>query len=873
MFSSRRTETPIDHVIAETAAFPLASEAAFSLALTELDPALAKSSATAIMWRHFKRDVFSRFGTFSIDEMIALRDRFWFGNVAPSLTPLDVYLGRIASAALVSTGGAATPRTNSSVFDGAPGELETPPDSRRRWRWLSFALPPHLLVATLGVDGTPLPGIELLSPLLKAQLRDCGFAQCHLHVGAAVEFPHLWISTMHAIARPDARGTMFESPGAVFEEGRGLGHWLLRAFLARFFLAGFLIDDGGGDFAAYLNGEARRRVADRVGIAAATLLRFAFDDLASGALNASRLDFGAARELYSTLTGLGSARMPDSPEAVFEADPIAPLAKSSGRIRVPPDTEFIRRALRYIRAQRADAPFHVLFWQVVRLQCLYYRHVVQRPSTPGLQWFIRFFNRLQRGKTPLSKQFLVRSALKMDGLGDGLRSHEIRTSPGTSEHQLGRMVRDFVDGARVAEEGLSDQSRDAKNIEFGIVLHLVKDRKGGAHEGLPQSFARNSTADPGPTGYRYGSIYQSCKRHGDAFAAALRTYPVLLHALRGIDVCSDELAVPNWVVLGIFRQVRVAGRNASAALLHQGGRPVAALRTTMHVGEDFVHLLTGLRNIDQAISYFHLGEGDRLGHAVALGTEPCDWAQGAGRVAMCREDRLLDLVWEWRWHAVHQTRLSAARRHFLDSEIERLSQWIFGNPHGALELARLVDDLHNPERLKEVDFPDNWVSLHQGVPDRNRLLLKYLTDVRTFQSGRAIELVDPLPETDVLCELQAGIRRQIGSLGITVEVNPSSNLLIGQIGDLLHHPLWRLSAPVGEGDAPPVAICFGSDDPITFATTIRNEFQLVYDALVSAGLSDEQARQWVDQARRNGLESRFTLPSWRRASSTNGVDL
>ncbi len=56
-----------------------------------------------------------------------------------------------------------------------------------------------------------------------------------------------------------------------------------------------------------------------------------------------------------------------------------------------------------------------------------------------------------------------------------------------------------------------------------------------------------------------------------------------------------------------------------------------------------------------------------------------------------------------------------------------------------------------------------------------------------------------------------------------------------------------------------MGICFGSDDPITFATAIREEYQLVSDALISAGLSEQEARHWIDQVRRSGLEARFTV--------------
>ena len=50
-----------------------------------------------------------------------------------------------------------------------------------------------------------------------------------------------------------------------------------------------------------------------------------------------------------------------------------------------------------------------------------------------------------------------------------------------------------------------------------------------------------------------------------------------------------------------------------------------------------------------------------------------------------------------------------------------------------------------------------------------------------------------------------------------------------------------------------------SDDPLTFATNLPEEYQWLLDALVFAGCSEEQARQWLNRVRETGLENRFTV--------------
>ncbi len=73
--------------------------------------------------------------------------------------------------------------------------------------------------------------------------------------------------------------------------------------------------------------------------------------------------------------------------------------------------------------------------------------------------------------------------------------------------------------------------------------------------------------------------------------------------------------------------------------------------------------------------------------------------------------------------------------------------------------------------------------------------------------------------------------------------------------------MWRLRPPRGDGDAPAVPVCIGSDDPITFATTLPAEYQLVEDALREAGLSATEATAWIEETRRQGMASRFSRSS------------
>jgi hypothetical protein len=141
------------------------------------------------------------------------------------------------------------------------------------------------------------------------------------------------------------------------------------------------------------------------------------------------------------------------------------------------------------------------------------------------------------------------------------------------------------------------------------------------------------------------------------------------------------------------------------AARHLHGRSLPSIRMTAHAGEDFVHLLTGLRYVDEAIEYFPLLEGDRIGHGMALGVDPREWAQHASRLPMMREERLFDLVWQWWWFGRVEEGPDRQRQYLLDYEIAEHSARLFGEPVTPYDLELLRRALFAPDpRLWQTGF-------------------------------------------------------------------------------------------------------------------------------------------------------------------------
>jgi len=399
-------------------------------------------------------------------------------------------------------------------------------------------------------------------------------------------------------------------------------------------------------------------------------------------------------------------------------------------------------------------------------------------------------------------------------------------------------------------------------VELGVVFHFVKTRGGEVAPGVPKVGACDTTADPVANAcpYRYSNFYARQRAAAIALARLLHRWPRTLHLVRGLDVCADELAVPNWVFRPLVTHIRQAAGAGARELAGLGEQQPAPLRTTVHAGEDFSHLLTGLRHVDEAAETLDLREGDRIGHGLALGVDPGNWAATVGRVAMPREDRVLDLAWEWSWWTRRGRGADAARISYIAREVSALTQEWLGTPLQPLEVETLALDLTTTERLRAVGFPDGR-GMRGGRWGRRLVLLHaYLTDPDVFSRGRMTVWVDPAGEVDALERIGASLRAEIGRRGLAIEINPTSNLLIGDLGDLERHPLWRLSSPVPQPGTPRLAVTVGSDDPLVFNSRLPMEYQLLLDALVLAGLTDSEALEWLDHLRRTSLERRFTTP-------------
>jgi hypothetical protein len=822
MSAPRLATIPFEHLEAELAAFPLASEASFRLGTTSLNPQVSHVGNDKL-WRATERVVLNALPSVPHDEAVTIRDMLWFdsyslGQDTPSLeqrvsdpVSLREYLQRLASSYLELDGKA-------KVLTSRSGGHTESQRARLRWSWMCQALPPDLLRVAgdvLGADGDPfLPDDDI------KKILDRGFAETHLHLGAALDFPLAWAALMRALTSNESKHNDFESPGACFDNGRILSSWLLHAAVVRLILADWLFNGSLDESSlSEIFTFVCNRPGRRLGLTERSRLSALLDEvgqgkgfdapqprLATGYDDYLERRFAQTRSLYRQLigppdlfrarTGRRSLEEIQGENCVLANDPLARIVGWLPGEGNSPETLFAKRALDYLKGvEREDCDFARLFWQLIRIRCLLYRHVVQRPLTPGLQWFVRFFSRIKPLRNNISEKVLASTAARLSGKDVGLGSLEVRLGTEKSESVCLQKVRVLENAAlpngtartfqffrhRLKKERNEDEENEVPNFEVGALFHFSRKRGGGWEHGKPNAYGlghsypgmlrtRSKLEHAGnPTGFRFARFYLEQRRHAQALVSLFEKYPQALYTVRGVDLCTDEGGVPVWVMAPLVRWVQKAGQEAEKQLKHRGEAAKQIerrrdegirFRTSVHAGEDFVHLLTGLRRLDEAINYLGLKNKDRLGHALALGVDPSAWCRRVGRVVQTREERLFDLVWEWSWYL---GRYRPKRRYgYLKTEIRQLAESIFGSVDSASytpeDLVEFMNLLHNQEALKDQGFPSRPAlrARHSRLLteyDGNRkeskfrarlLLTAYLSDEGVWRRGQIPKEIDVL---------------------------------------------------------------------------------------------------------------------------------
>ena len=391
---------------------------------------------------------------------------------------------------------------------------------------------------------------------------------------------------------------------------------------------------------------------------------------------------------------------------------------------------------------------------------------------------------------------------------------------------------------------------------------------------------------PGSLSPLFGAEVRQTEVDARWLIRAIKAKPTRLRTLRGIDIAGVEVDQPLWVAADALRRVRDASSEVAARRPRRGLQP---LRMTLHAGEDFQWLTSGVRAVAEPFRWNLIERGDRLGHGMAFTFEPKDWwKRKKGRAYEVRAfDRLLDLAF---LAAYTKGERGAEQDDWLKA---RLTQVVKGGLHlepgddvvttavglwdalGGRERPRLVRRLLASGTKPDDDaLPyEEWIYAylwHRGTRGRALALIGMQVD----DDQGDLQITSRRTERDLLVTARQRLILEVARWQVTIESNPNSNLVVagldamGAAQDFLQRRATRNEAQ--EGETLPWTI--STDDPISFATTLADEYAYAWAGMVlRAGkpYDPSYARAMLDEAAATSMRTRFTLPvSENRATRT-----
>ena len=385
--------------------------------------------------------------------------------------------------------------------------------------------------------------------------------------------------------------------------------------------------------------------------------------------------------------------------------------------------------------------------------------------------------------------------------------------------------------------------------------------------------------------------------HNEAVALynALEKDNHLRKRIKGIDAAATEIGCRPEVMASEFRFLRNINPVDTVACPFVVKNPLI-INITYHVGEDFFDIIDGLRAIDEAIFFLNLKRNDRLGHALALGTEAiCYYEKRNFVVVLSKQDLLDNLSWFIYKADILNVNIQSSDRQKIMYKINSLFNEIYFQNSFEEKYSFNFEDYINSWKLRG-DLPDlyrfgkyqpevkpystafNDASINNFVYDTIRynaipvkLYSEYHFNNKVREVGEqqdSFELSKTMVAT--LSEIQIGMQFEISTRGISIECNPTSNYVIGSFKRFDKHPIIKFhnnNLELNEEalkKCPQISVSINTDDQGVFDTNLKNEYSVMAVALEQIKddngqfkYSPNQVYHWIDEIREMGIKQSF----------------
>ena len=411
----------------------------------------------------------------------------------------------------------------------------------------------------------------------------------------------------------------------------------------------------------------------------------------------------------------------------------------------------------------------------------------------------------------------------------------------------------FVHGIMKGYESYKKRLADKFGKNFAPKLQLV------AH------FIKQKDKNPTDKQIRHRELRKSIRRKAHAL------YLMMLYTsfkkikeceVVGIDAAANEMDAGPEVFAPTFHWLRKKWRERKKDI-----------QITFHAGEDFVHLLSGLRMMVEAVEFLDMEQGDRIGHGTAAGIEPSLWMNRIGKTVKMRKGEWLDdLIIAYHLISGNENKYNDLIQLLpkLHNQIVDLHKEIYGTFNSIKEMTDAWafrkydgDILRGYTHIDKFDFAEmeKVTRMFEDNTAAKRLYRKYHFDTRVKEEYNKLCDVDiekGLFTAENLYHIQKLVLNKIAKKGIALEVLLTSNTAISFYRESTEHHLEKwLGDDIDEEGmlTPPIVV--GSDDPGIFMTNIYIEYARIATYLEQKGYGYTERMHIIEDLIKNGEYFKF----------------
>ena len=541
-------------------------------------------------------------------------------------------------------------------------------------------------------------------------------------------------------------------------------------------------------------------------------------------------------------------------------------------------------------------PLQDLFYTYLVIKSKFREEMVQVNDRVGFDNFSSYQDRKDvflKGRD-IYQRYVSKMAIETSMKNQKIRSFEARITPKSTIEGLKETIESIDKNALFANKDSIDRylskQESGRKHQFFYVQHFIKEKD-------KISYTKEKDQLLSWRRCRHAQLRKTIEKQAKAIAGLREGISDINNRIVGIDAASSEFNARPEVFSQAFRFLKNFRNKGRFDLLKDF--ELNELKATFHAGEDFYDIVDGLRTIDEAIKFLNLGEGDRIGHALALGVTPKDYYQSKGNtLSLPRQWQLDNICWLISRISKYNLFQFSQYRDYLGWQFQNLYHEIYDSfekdnknkvaitPELYYEAWKLRGDdpfLYNQEgkfsEAQHITFWSksgvNWRYPVEGAKRKlsivNGLYYYYHFNPEVKEKGNEIVEFKVLPDyIKVVEEVQKCFQKEIAQKHLGIETNPSSNCLIGTFRRYDKHPIINFynlgleTDPEKIKNCPQLFVSINTDDQGVFNTYLENEYALM--ALALEKMKDENGKplyhsamiyDWLDRIRRMGLEMSF----------------